>query len=144
MGWLTLIASAIIAGPMALWMTGIAPAWMLVINFTGLMLTVRLYAVSASFADNAWSSTGVGLFSGLTGGLIGEVLLHTASRTHLAAVFSTYASLGAELYRLDVLNRWFPFAMAVFSSAFYAGLALFVHHLVRYRRNLLDLGDPKA
>lgn len=144
MVWFTWIASALIAGPMALWMTGVGPGLMLVINFTGLILTVRLYAVASGIAESSRAVVAMGLFSGLTGSLLGELLLHASSGGVLTTAFAAYASLGAELYRLDVLSRWWPFLFVALNGAFYAGLAMLIHHLVLYRHSLLGIDDPHS
>ncbi|NMP20943.1 hypothetical protein [Sulfobacillus harzensis] len=142
MAWLTVIASILIAGPMALWMTGVGPSMMLVISFTGLVLTARLYAVAAGIAESSQSAATLGLFSGLIGSLVGELLLHLSSRSALTTAFAAYASLGAELYRLDVLSRWWPFLFVALNGLFYAGLALLIRHLVDYRQSLLGIEPP--
>ncbi|MCL5116660.1 MAG: hypothetical protein M1272_05860 [Firmicutes bacterium] len=143
MAWLTIIAALIIAGPMALWITGVGPALMLVINVTALALTIRLYAVATSLAKTSRPLLALGLLSGLMGSLMGELLLHIDAGANLATAFSAYASLGAQLYRLDVLSHWWPFAFVALNGLFYAGLALLISHLVQYRRRLLGLDERR-
>jgi hypothetical protein len=141
MTWFTLVAASIIAAPMGLWLAGVGPAVMLVVNASALILTLRLYAVAAGLARNRIHLMWLGLFSGLIGGLAVELLLHVRGAADLATAFSAYASLGAEMYRLDIINPWWPFAFVVLNGLFYAGIALLVGHLVQYRRRILGLED---
>lgn len=139
MAWLTVIAATIIAGPMGLWLAGIGPTVMLVVNVSALILTVRLFSIAAGFAGSRRNLFTLGLFSGLLGSLLGELLLHIGGTADLATAFAAYASLGSTLYRLDVFSRWWPFLFVAVSALFYAGLAMLVNHLVQYRRQLLGI-----
>ena len=139
MAWLTIIAAFLIGAPMGVWLVGIGPHAMLLVNVSALVLTIRLYAIAAGIAEQRQHLLWVGLFSGMLGSLMSELLLHIGGTDNLATAFSAYASFGSELYRLDVLTWWWPFAFVGLSGAFYACLALFISHLVHYRRRLLGL-----
>ncbi len=144
MAWFTLVAAAIIAAPMGLWLAGVGPAVMLVANASALILTLRLFAVAAGLSRSRIHLMWLGLFAGLLGGLTDELLLHVRGATDLATAFSAYASLGAEMYRLDILNPWWPFAFVALNGLFYAGIALLIGHLVQYRRRILGLEEDAA
>ena len=141
MAWFTLVAAVIIAAPMGLWLAGVGPAVILVVNASALILTLRLYAVAAGLSRNRMHLMLVGLFSGLMGGLAVELLLHVRGASNLAAAFSAYASLGAQMYRLDIVNPWWPFAFVALNGLFYAGVAMLIGHLVQYRRRILGLEE---
>lgn len=133
---LTVVATALIAAPTGIWFLGGGPSLLLATHTTALILTVRVYAVAASIAgvNSIWL---LGLFSGLLGGLLTELALHLTGAFNLATAFSAYASFGSELYRLDVLSRWWPFLFVGISGVVYSGLAVSIGHLVRYRHRLL-------
>lgn len=144
MALLTMIAALLIAAPMGIWLIGVGPTTMLVINASALVLTIRLYVVAAGIAERREHLIGVGLLSGLMGSLLSELALHVGGIDDLATAFSAYASFGAELYRLDALTRWWPFAFVGLSGVFYTGLALFVGQLVHYRRKILGLASERV
>lgn len=143
MAWLTIIAAFLIMAPMSAWLAGAGPTVMLVINAAALVLTIRLYAVAAGIAESRKPLFLVGLFSGILGSLSVELLLHIRGAADLATAFSAYASLNAELYRLDVMSTWWPFVFIALSGLFYSGLAMLMSHLVHYRRKILGLDSQR-
>lgn len=129
----------IIAGPMALWMAGVSPAVMLVIHISSLILTARLYSLASSLSKRGPSIFILGGASGVIGSAVGELLLHIPGQANLATAFAAYASLGSMLYRLEFTTTWWPYLFIGINGLFYAGLALLVTHLVRYRQAILGI-----
>lgn len=139
MAWITLITSGVIAAPMGVWLTGAGPTVVLIVNATSLAVTIRLLAAAAGVSKHMSSGVMVGVMSGLTGSLLNEILVHLRGQDSIAAFFSTYAALGDQLYRMDMMVKWWPFAFVGLSALGYGALAALIHRLVWYRREILGL-----
>ncbi|MDA8192987.1 MAG: hypothetical protein M0Z53_03160 [Thermaerobacter sp.] len=132
---LTLIGSILLSAPTLLWVTGVPPANMVILRVAAMLLVGRLLMLSARFAERGQDVAAVGGFAGVAGSLTSQILLHTPTASaSLAAAFAGYGPLGARMYQWDVLNHWWPFAMALANGIVYAGLGWIVFRLVRYRK----------
>lgn len=135
LSWLTLIGSLILSLPMILWTTGLNATMMMVIHISGFLLILRLLFLAATVAESVADVMWVGGYSGLTGSLVSQLLLHlpTAS-AGVAVAFASYGHIGASMYRLDELTPWWPFLLTLWSGGAYAFLGRLMFILVRSRR----------
>lgn len=132
---LTAIASMLLATPSFFWLTGLSPGMLFFLHLVAFSLVARLLYLCAQAAVNAADVIWVGVYAGAIGGLVNQLILHTAlAGTRLAATFTIYGSLAPILWRLDEGSLWWPLGMALGDAVLYGLVALGMHRWTVTRR----------
>lgn len=112
--------SWIAALPMILWSRGLSPNLMLPLHISTGILTGGFLIYVSRLSETRREALWAGGFMGSISTLISQIILHLpTSKASLAVAFTAYGPLGARMYALDALTRWWPFVLTVIMTILY-------------------------
>ena len=129
---ITMTMAGILSAPVTLWSIGLSPHWILEVHLVALGMVLRLLVMAASLGRSAKEVAWVGLYGGALSSLFTQILLHSPqNKANVAAAFSAYGSLGARLYQLNEVTRWWPYAISLGDAFVYGVIAILAFHYVK-------------